>query len=239
MAIQSLPIKDGTGSIQYLAVESGSYGYIPIHQVTSSITYPLYITASSASPLPITGTINVDVQVSDLLTVTSSNTNRVWVTGNVSVSEIVTVTSSNTNPVWITGSMTVNTASSEITITNTEANAVYVQPRKAQTVTLSGYVHPGWDTAESGTFRLAYESSSRKSLMIFNPGPNNLYIAMSTNGDSTNGFVISNTSQPPSLYSFIIYPSGTFVGDNTNLNVYYGGYFVSSSYNTVSITQIS
>jgi hypothetical protein len=29
------------------------------------------------------------------------------------------------------------------------------------------------------------------------------------------------------------------VGDNTNLNVYYGGYFVSSSYNTVSITQIS
>lgn len=216
MAIQSLPIKDGTGSVQYIAVDSGSYGFIPIHQVTSSTASPLYITASYANPIPVTGTINVDVQVSDLITVTSSAA----------------------NPILVTGTINVNTASTEITIVNTEANAIFIRPMRSQNVTLTSPFNYDWSTSASGSFVLAAENQSRKSLMIFNPGPNDLYVAMSTSGGATNGFVINDITQPPDFYSFILYPSGTFVGDNTNLNVHYGGFFISGSANSTRVTVI-
>lgn len=251
MSMQSLPIKDGTGSIQYIAVESGSYGFVPIHQVTSSNAYPVFITASSSNPLPVTGTINVDVQVSDLITVTSSVANPVWVTGTLAVNtasyvtssinnEYLYVTSSAANPVYasITNTLTVNTASNEVYVMNLEANAVYVRPMRSQNVTLTSPSSPGWDTSASGSFILAAENQSRKSLMIFNPGPNDLYVAMSTSGGATNGFVINDITQPPDFYSFILYPSGTFVGDNTNLNVHYGGFFISGSSNSTRVTVI-
>ncbi len=177
--MQSLLIKDGTGSIQYLAVESGSYGLIPIHQVTSSQQNPVY----------------------------------------------VQVTSSEQNPVYVQ-------------VTSSEQNPVYVQTKKSQYVTLTTASVSDWSTQASGTFTLLTESANRKSLMIFNPGPNDLYVAMSTAGGATNGFLINDVSQPPDFYSFILYPSGAFVGDNTNLNVHYGGYFVSASSNSIRVTSI-
>lgn len=69
---QSLIIKDGVGAIKSLTVESSSYGFMPVHFVTSSTSAPVYITASSANPLPVTGSISVDVVVGDIITVTSS-----------------------------------------------------------------------------------------------------------------------------------------------------------------------
>lgn len=141
----SLIIKDGSGNIKSLTVESGSYGYIPVHQM----------------------------------------------------------------PVVTTVSQTVS----------------------------SSFV---WNTPSSGTFLLAANSTNRKGLTLFNPGPHNLYVALSSTGGTLNGFTLVNTASAPSSYSFIIYPSGTFQGDSTNVSVNYGGYFISGSASSgVYVTSIS
>lgn len=111
---QSLIIKDGYGAVKSLTVESGSYGFMPVHYVTSSTSAPVYITASSANPIPVTGNINVDVMVGDLITVTSSQANPVWVTGSTTVDvvigDIINVTASAAAPVSVTGTITSNIA---------------------------------------------------------------------------------------------------------------------------------
>lgn len=248
MAIQTLIIKDGTGAEQNILVDSGSAGLLPIHQVTSSNTNPVFITASLANPIPVTGTINVDVQVSDLITVTSSNVSPVWVTGSVAVNtssyitnEFLVVTSSYATPVFasITNTLSVNTASNEVYVRNSEAEAIYTRPLKSQYVSLTSPFSYDWSTAASGSFILITENQSRKGLMIFNPGPYDLYVALSTAGGVTNGFIINDINLPPDFYSFILYPSGTFVGDSTNINLHYGGFFISGSSNSLRVTSIT
>ena len=169
---QSLSIKDGNGSSKSLAVESGSYGYIPVHTISSSISLPVYVA----------------------------------------------------------GVITVNTASSTVT----------ANPPVVTTVSQTSVTSFTWSTSASGTFQLAAASSTRKGLMLFNPGPNNLYISLSTAGGTTNGFTLVNTASVPSSYSFTLYPSGTYIADSTNVGVNYGGYFVSGSASTgVFITSTS
>lgn len=194
MATQSLTIKDGTGSIKLLAVESSSYGLIPIHQITSSTSSPIYITASSANPLPVTGTLSVDVVINDLITVTSSKA----------------------NPVYISGIPT-----------TTVAKAV-----------VDAY---DWSTAANGTFNLAIENINRKGLTIFNPGPHELYIALDSDSTAiTKGFTVTNTASAPSVYSFIVYPSGTYIADPTTVSAFHGGYFISgAASNRVLVSQLS
>ncbi len=279
---QSLIVKDGYGAIKSLTVESGSYGLIPVHYVTSSNDAPVYITASSTNPLPITGNINVDVMVGDLITVTSSQANPVWVTGStvvdVIIGDIINVTASAAAPVYVTGAVTVNTGS-QITVTASLSNPTGITGTvnvnnfpSSQTVTAStsnplavtGTVNVNnsaltvtssllsplyalaatppvtvvstnaltsfaWNTAASGTFAIATQSTTRRGLTIFNPGPHNLYVVLSTAGGTTNGFTLVNTASAPSVYSFIVYPSGTYIAGPNTVGVYHGGYFISGS----------
>jgi hypothetical protein len=156
MAIQSMIIKDGAGSTKSLTVESSSFGFIPIHQITSSTSSPVYV-----SEAPVT------------------------------------------------------------------------------TVAQSAVTSYGYGTSASGTFSIASNSTTRKGLTVFNPGPNNLYLALSTAGGATNGFTLTNTASAPTLYSFIIYPSGTYTADSTTAGVYHGGYFISGSTSNIFISAIS
>lgn len=169
---QSLIIKDGLGTIKSLTVESGSYGYIPVH----------YVTASTSNPLPVTGNISVDVVVGDLITVTSS-----------------------------------------------VSSPVYSLLPPTTTAGISATTSFSWSNAASGTFSLVSYSSTRRGLTVFNPGPYNLYIALSTTGGTLNGFTLLNTASAPTVYSFIVYPSGTYTADPTTVNVHHGGYFISGS----------
>jgi hypothetical protein len=146
MAIQSMIIKDGAGNTKSLTVESSSYGFIPFHQITSSVTSPVYV---------------VDAPVTTV-------------------------------------------AQSAVTTYN-------------------------YGTSASGTFAIASNSTTRKGLTVFNPGPSNLFLALSTAGGTTNGFTLASTASAPTLYSFIIYPSGTYTADSTTAGVYHGGYFISGS----------
>ena len=268
MAIQSLTIKDGTGSLKYLAVESSSYGFIPVHQITSSASSPIYITASSANPLPVTGTIAVDVTVGDIINVTASAAAPVFITGTVT-NNIALATSyspstytSNILPIqiigsssnkasvdssgrlFVTGALTVNTASSTVTVGNSVLNVTsslsspvyaYAYSPPVTTVAASSVTSFSWTTVASGTFNIASSSATRRGLTVFNPGPYNLYIALSTIGGATHGFTLTNTASAPSQYSFIVYPSGTYTADPTTVGVYHGGYFVSSSVNPPGI----
>jgi hypothetical protein len=113
MATNSLIVKDGNGTLSSLSTFSGSYGLIPEHAITGTVN----VTASAASPVYVTGTVqiaqpvSVDVVVGDLITVTSSQANPVYVSGNVSVADTYTnsgitalyvkVTASSTDPIRI------------------------------------------------------------------------------------------------------------------------------------------
>ncbi len=144
MAIQGLTIKDGLGAVKSLTVESGSYGYIPIH-LSPPVTTVVQNYSSSFS----------------------------------------------------------------------------------------------WVGAASGTFALAINDPSRRSVTIFNPGPNNLYIAISSTGSTTNGFTISDINSAPTYYSFMLYPSGTYTSDENSAAVYYGGYFINgAASDSILITEI-
>lgn len=133
----------------------------------------------------------------------------------------INVSSSFANPVAITGTVVANIA-------------------PVTTVSRTATTSFSWSTVASGTFNIASESVSRKGLTIFNPGPNNLFISLSTNGGITHGFTLVNTASAPSVYSTILYPSGTFIADQTTVGVYYGGYFISGSASTgVFVTSIS
>jgi len=178
---ESLIIKDGVGAVKNLTVESGSYGFMPIHYVTSSTSAPVYITASLSNPTGITGTVNVN-------------------------NSVLTVTSSLASPV-----------------------VTYAYSPPVTTVAQSSVTSFVWNTAASGTFSLAASSSTRRGLTIFNPGPNNLYIAFSTAGGTTNGFTLLNTASAPTYYSLILYASGVYVAEPTLVNVTHGGYFISGS----------
>lgn len=177
----SLIIKDGAGSLKNLTVESGSYGYIPVHAISSSAGSGSYITASANYP--------------------------VYVTGNVSISQ----------PISVTASFAPVTTVSQVSVTSFD-----------------------WSTSASGTFQIAASDAARKGLSIFNPGSNPLYVVLSTAGGTKNGFTLVNTSSAPSDYSLILYSSGTYVADSTNVSVAYGGYFISGSASSgIYITKIS
>ncbi len=282
MSTQSLIIKDGNGDVKSLVVESSSYGYTPYHRIESSDTNAVHMTASLTNPVPVTGTISVDVTIGDVINVTASAANPAYVTGTVTVNTASTiavsnfpsvqyVTSSQVSSVWVTGSITVNTGSTNITISNlpatqaitastsnpvavtgtvainnsvltvtsSQTTPIYAINPPVGTVTNTAKTSFTWITSESGTFAIATKLSTRRGLTVFNPGPNNLYIALSTAGGAKNGFTLTDINSAPSVYSFIVYPSGTYIADPTTVGVYHGGYFINNSSSNVFISEIS
>jgi len=225
------------------------------------------ISASLTSPVGITGSVTLN----GTSVVTASLTNRVGITGSVTLNgtssitgtvnvnnfpSTQTITASFASPAAVTGSVTLN-GTSNITgtvnvnnfpsvFTVTSSNAVPLYSLSAtgssllQTVSSS---FNGWNTAASGTFRLADLNTSRRELMIYNSGPGNLYVALGAtslvNTDKY-GFTLTNTASAPSSYSFVIYPSGTYMTSEASRVLHHGGYFISGSASTVvSVTNIS
>lgn len=158
--------------------------------------------------------------------ITSSDSNPVY------------ITASSANPISVTGSLLIGNSS--LNITSSVSSPVYISAAPVTTVAQNSVISFDYTTVASGTFVIAANNTSRKGLTVFNPGPNNLYLALSTAGGATNGFTLTNTASAPSLYSFIIYPSGTYTADSTTVAVYHGGYFISGSTSTgVFISAIS
>lgn len=216
---QSLIIKDGVGSYTYLATQTSSYGLVPIHYISSSAVDPVYV--SGALSFNTASTINI----------TASAAAPVYVTGAFSFNtgSVLNITSSLANPAAITGTVNVNNTVLTVTSSLLSPVVTYAYPAPVTTVAASSVTSFTWSTSESGTFSLAANSATRRGLTIFNPGPYNLYLALSTAGGVTNGFTLSNTASSPTQYSFIVYPSGTYTADTTMVGVYHGGYFISGA----------
>ena len=164
----SLIIKDGEGNIKSLEVESGSYGYKPVHIIESINNAVIVDSINTAvgvvsTPAPIAG-IAVPYQI------------------------------------------------------------------------LSSYF--SWmGNPDDGTYIAASYDLTRKGLTIFNPGPYNVYVGIATDPDAgtTNGFIVSDTSSAPDVYSFILYPSGTYIAEDVFRNFMHGIYFITGAVNPTTL----
>lgn len=237
---QSLIIKDGAGSTQNLTVESGSYGYIPVHTISSSAGSGSYVTASAAYPLYVTGNVsisqpvNVDVVVGDNIAVTSSLAAPLYVsssanspllvTGTVNVNNYpstTTVTASAANPVYVTGALEVN-------------NVLTANPSKATSSTIgfitSSYFSWTGNTGSDGMYNFSPSNPAVKGLILVNPGPHTVYVAIG-GGGSQNGFLITNTASAPNYCSLVLYPSGTYVADPVSCVLQHSVYYISGAVN--------
>jgi|688.fasta_scaffold117088_4 hypothetical protein len=144
-------------------------------------------------------------------------------------------TSSYANPVVVTASF-----SQPLAVKITSSNSEYVNVR--HTVP-TGAIRNVFSTSDStinfgdltnfGAFAICSNNINRKGLTITNPTPQRLFIAIATQASSSgagrNGFSLTNNTSDPNSYSFVIYPSGSYFADSTNVTLFYGGYFVSSS----------
>lgn len=126
-------------------------------------------------------------------------------------------------------------SSTEVTNTSTEplyvtaSGSLSVKEKPVKTSTVNAFNYPGqfnW-TVNSGTFVLAAEDENRKGLMISNPSQENLYIIVGSG--STNGFTLNSTGSAPDVFSFIIYPSGTYIAEPVMAAAFHAGFFVSQS----------
>lgn len=219
----NLEIKDGAGATRYLRTTLSGSENIPHHVIEGVVT------------------------------VTSSQTNAVYVTGGILLTDsevrnypntALWVTSSFANPVYVSSSIgkelyVTNTSTTPMYVTSSEIAPLVVKQKSSTIVTRAKFstYDPGqidWGSSNpariSGTFIIADSSSVRTGILFANNTSENLYVAIG-NGDysSTNGFGLSSTASAPYSYSFIVYPSGTYSADSNFVNLKHSGFFVSSS----------
>jgi len=169
------------------------------------------VTASISGTPTITGTVNIN---NTSLSVTSSiNNSSLNVTASINNSSL-TITASNTSPIATIYKKSSTTSFATKTVHNSYTTGDY-------------YID--YTSSASGTFLIADGDNDRSTLIIFNPSSYNLYINVGSSSEGPNGFQMYNTSSAPLKYSFILFPSGTYMADETTLNCRHSGFFVSKS----------
>jgi hypothetical protein len=203
--------------------------YNSTSSVTSSQTFPLYVTGSVYSSL-----------IDNTVRVSSSSGERVWVTGSVTSNASVTVSDglkvelSGTNVKQISGSSANTYLQTSIApVATGSALKTFAPPNWGGSVPSGdpNVIIFDWSVA-SGTVNAASSSINRKSLTFFNDSPHNVYIMMGEpigGNEQTNGFNIYQVSSKPNFYSFVLYPSGTYFAEPHNVGMKHGMFLVSSS----------
>lgn len=146
----------------------------------------------------------------------------------------VVVKSNSSERVWVTGNLLIDNFPSVQQVTSSNLNPLTVQNVYASSITETVKSTFNWNTQASGTFQLCQVNNSRKELIIQNSSQNILYIKISStdqNDLTKNGFTLVNTSSAPSVFNFIIYPSGTYISSEASRVFYHSGYFVSGTIN--------
>ncbi len=203
--------------------------YNSTSSVTSSQTFPLYVTGSVYSSL-----------IDNTVRVSSSSGERVWVTGSVTSTTSVTVSDglkvelSGTNVKQVSGSSANTYLQTSIApVATGSALKTFAPPNWGGSVPSGdpNVIIFDWSVA-SGTVNAASSSINRKSLTFFNDSPHNVYIMMGEpigGNEQTNGFNIYQVSSKPNFYSFVLYPSGTYFAEPHNVGMKHGMFLVSSS----------
>jgi hypothetical protein len=202
--------------------------------VTSSKNLPLFVVSDSDKPVVVASSPGIPVYV------TSSGGSPVFV--SASDFSPVPITSSDYRPVFVTNNelKPVFVTSSNSYPVVTKNAAVNSTSRTSFTSYASTINWAGTGSSDiSGTFILANSSSTRRGLMFANNTSKDLYIALGDNDlASTNGFLLTTTASAPAVYSFILYPSGTYFAEPSFVNVKHSGFFISSSNIDVSVTVV-
>ncbi len=209
--------------------------------VTSSNSAPVYVSASLSNPVGVTGstTINNLAYTSYNASTYTSNVNAFTLVG--SSSNRADVDASGSQKIGIfgaTNNRAVISTFGALSVTSSNANPVFTTPSLPTST-----IRKVFSTSDStinfndltnlGSFQISANDTSRKGLLITNPTSNRLFISIATQASSStegrNGFNLPNNNNDPDSYSFIIYPSGSYFADVTNVTQFYGGFFVSSS----------
>lgn len=225
----TLTIKDGNGDLKELKVYEDIDGVItPLHQIEGEVT------VSYGVGEKLQGIVEAVIVTSSFqhpLVVTSSAGMPITITGSTRVINFPSsqvVTASFSNPVTVTGNVSVNNFPDDIGRSTSQINILGSS--------LS------WNTEASGTFQLLPIDLSRKEILIYNSGPGNLYVKVSsTTNTSSNkfGFILSNTASAPTNYSFVVYPSGTYSSVAASKNLFHAGYVVNNASKPEMITAVS
>ena len=211
--------------------------------VTSSTTSPVWVSSSIDRPVFVTGTVDFGVDTYEFgtskvlltrITSSFSNSERVWVTGNVDIGNFVGNINVTSSMLPVTGNVQIKASSTDtFFVTSSNTNPVITRGKFGVTparTTFTPYSLINYTNASSGSFIMASASVERVGLVIFNASPINLYISIGDSSyPSTNGFNINSVSSEPVSYSFILYPSGTYFVDPVYVNLKYSGFFISSS----------
>lgn len=236
MADESLIIKDGNGSLSALSVFSGALGLIPEHAISGTVD--------------VSGTVSIGV---DKYAYPGGTFGALITKITASDNDPVHVTSSFLSPIYVSSSIgrelyIANTANTPVYVTSSNSYPVITRNSVGSSIARTAFSSfagtidwAGTGSSDiSGTFILAPSSSTRRGLMFANGTDKNLYIALGdTDLGATNGFLLSTTASAPSLYSFILYPSGTYFADPEFVTFKHSGFFISSSNIDVQVNVIS
>jgi hypothetical protein len=204
--------------------------------VTSSLSAPLYVSSSNNSPILITGTVNVD-NYPAITTVTASTTSPVPVTGTINAGGYY-LNSINDSVAPLSFAFTSSGGVNYIRATASNSSPVTTVSKKSTITNATKTVHNQYTIGDeyidytssfSGTFIISSLDINRSTLILFNPSAYNLYISVGSGSDGPNGFQMLNTSSAPLKYSFILYPSGTYIADDSTVSAFHSGFFISSS----------
>ena len=217
-------------------------GFALVTRVTASDNDPVHVTSSFLSPISVTSSAGRELWVASSpgipVYVSSSEGNYVNVTS--SANSPLPVTSSANKPLFVTND-TINV----LYVSSSDAHPVVTKSRistSTSRATFSSFANTiDWASSTpsniSGTFILANTSSTRTGLMFSNNTNKDLYIALGDNDfASTNGFLLNTTSSAPLVYSFVLYPSGTYFAEPSFVNIKHSGFFISSSNIDVAVT---
>jgi hypothetical protein len=239
-----------TGSVAILQPVNVDITVADNISVTSSAANPLFISSSANSPVLVTGSVlllnnsSLTASISGTPTVTlSSNAVTASISGTPTITGTVNI---NNTSLSVTSSInnsslnvTASINNSSLTITASNISPIATIYKKSSTTSFATKtVHNSYTTGDyyidytssaSGTFLIADGDNDRSTLIIFNPSSYNLYINVGSSSEGPNGFQMYNTSSAPLKYSFILFPSGTYMADETTLNCRHGGFFISKS----------
>lgn len=141
-------------------------------------------------------------------------------------------------------------AAKELQVTNGADGIVTANTQAAvSTVATEVKYYPngtsGWNySTNAGTVEICDADLTRKSLIVHNSGTfASAYILISAGG-TNNGFgTISDTTQPPSKYTFVLEPNATYFGDVSTCGIRHSLFVPSSSLLNnsimISVTEIS
>lgn len=232
----ALTIKDGVGATTTLNTFLDGGEHTPYHAITGTVD--------------VSGTVSIGV---DKYAYPGGTFGALITKITASDNDPVHVTSSFLNPIYVSSSIgrelyIANTANTPVYVTSSNAYPIVTRNSVGSSIARTAFSSfagtidwAGTGSSDiSGTFILASSSSTRRGLMFANGTDKNLYIALGdTDLGATNGFLLITTASAPALYSFILYPSGTYFADPEFVTFKHSGFFISSSNIDVSVNVIS